>query len=108
MNPAKLYEAMRRFEEALIGVKVRAMLPREDELLTPEEDRARCARALDVLSAAWVFDPQDLTKLQQLNEQCLGLLAKGDVNAALFVAKDVELHLIEVRERARPVKGKRA
>lgn len=102
MNPSKFYEVMRRFEESLIGVKVRAMLPQEDELITPEQDRARCAEALDALSAAWLLDQQDLTQLQQLTRRCLDLLAQGDVNAALFAAKDVEGHLIEVRERARP------
>lgn len=102
MNPSKFYEVMRRFEETLIGVTGRAMLPQENELITPEDDRARCAKALDALSAAWVLDPQDLAKLQHLNRRCLELLAQGDVNAALFVAKDLQLHLIDVRERARP------
>ncbi|MBN9407505.1 MAG: hypothetical protein J0H69_00010 [Burkholderiales bacterium] len=80
------------------------MLPQEDELITPEEDRARCAKALGDLSAASILGPRDLTKLQQLAQRCLELLAEGDVNAALFAAKDVELHLIEVRERARTAK----
>ncbi|RYH71178.1 MAG: hypothetical protein EON54_00345 [Alcaligenaceae bacterium] len=87
-------------------MKVRAMLPQEDELITPEDGRARCAMALDDLSAAWILDPRDLTKLQQLPQRCLELLARSDVNAALFAAKDVELHLIEVREQARPGKEK--
>ena len=108
MNPSKFYQVMRKFEETLIGVTGRAMLPQEDELITPEEDRARCAKALDALSAAWVLEPEDLTKLQHLNQRCLELLAQGDVNAALFAAKDVQLHLIEVRERVRPIKGKTA
>jgi hypothetical protein len=106
MSQAKFYEVMRRFEESLIGVKVRAMLPQEDELITPEDDRARCAKALDDLSAAWLLDPRDLTKLRQLTQRCLELLAQGDVDAALFAAKGVELHLIEVRERARTAKEK--
>lgn len=106
MSRTKFYEVMRRFEESLIGVTGRAMLPQEDELITPEDDRARCAKALDALSAAWILDPRDLTKLQQLTQRCLELLAQGDVNAALFAAKDVELHLIEVRERERTAKEK--
>ena len=106
VSRAKFYEVMRRFEESLIGVTGRAMPPQDYGLITPEEDRARCAKALDVLSAAWILEPQDLTKLQQLNQRCLELLTQGDVNAALFAAKDVQLHLIEVRERARPSKGK--
>ena len=105
MSRAKFYEVMRRFEESLIEVTGRAMPPQDYELITPEQDRARCAKALDALSAAWVLEPQDLTKLQQLNQRCLELLAQCDVNAALFAAKDVQLHLIEVRERARPIKG---
>ena len=100
MSRAKFYEVMRRFEPSRIGVTGRAMLPQEDELITPEDDRARCAKALDALSAAWILNPQDLTKLQQLTQRCLELLAQGDVNAALFAAKDVEGHLSEVRERA--------
>lgn len=63
MSPSKFYEVMRRFEETLIGVTVRATLPQEDELITPEDDRTRCAKVLDVLSAAWVPDPQDLVML---------------------------------------------
>ncbi|CAN7719681.1 hypothetical protein [Variovorax paradoxus] len=106
MSRAKFYELMRRFEESLIGVTGRAMPPQDYELITPEKDRARCAKALDALSATWILEPQDLTKLQQLNQRCLELLKQGDVNAALFAAKDVQLHLIEVRERARPSKGK--
>jgi hypothetical protein len=102
----KFYEVMRRFEEALTGVTGRAMFPQEDELITPEEDRARCGKALDALSAAWLLDPQDLTQLQQLTRRCLELLAQGDVDAALFAAKDVEEHLIDVRERARAAKEK--
>lgn len=108
MNPSKFYEVMRRFEETLIGVTGRAMLPQEDEPITPQDDRARCAKTLDALSAAWVIDLQDLAKLQQLNKRCLDLLAQGDVNAALFVAKEIQLHLIEVRERARPGQGQLA
>lgn len=108
MSQAKFYEVMRRFEESLIGVTGRAMPPQDYELITPEEDRARCAKALDALSAAWLLEPQDLKKLQQLNQRCLELLAQGDVNAALFAAKDVQLHLIEVRERARTIKRKMA
>lgn len=108
MNPSRFYQVMRKFEETLIGVTGRAMFPQEDALITPEDDRARCAKALDALSAAWVLKPQDLAKLQRLNQQCLDLLAQGDVNAALFAAKDVQLHLIEVRERVRPGKGKTA
>jgi hypothetical protein len=42
---------LRRFEEILIGVTGRAMLPKEDELITPEDDQARCAKALDALSS---------------------------------------------------------
>ena len=105
MSQSKFYEVMRRFEESLIGMTGRAMLPQEDELITPEEDRARCAKALGDLSAAWILDPRDLTKLQQLTQRCLELLAQGDVNAALFAAKGVEGHLIEVREHARPAKA---
>lgn len=106
MNPLRFYQVMRKFEETLIGVTVRAMFPQEDALIAPEGDRARCAKALNQLSAAWVLEPQDLAKLQKLNQQCLDLLAQGDVNAALSAAKDVQLHLIEVRERVRPGKEK--
>jgi hypothetical protein len=104
MSRAKFHEVMRRFEETLIGVTGRAMLPREEELITPQDDRKRCAKALEVLSAAWILGPQDLTKLQQLTQRCLELLAQGDVNDALFAAKDIQGHLIEVRERARSAK----
>lgn len=76
VSQAKFYEVMRRFEESLIGVTGRAMPPQDCELITPEEDRERCAKALDGLSAAWLLDPQDLNKLQQLNQQWMELLAQ--------------------------------
>lgn len=104
MSQTRFYEVMRRFEEALIGVTGRALLPEKHEVITPEDDRARCAKALDALSMVWALDPQDLTKLKQLTQGCLELLARGDINAALFAAKEIQDLLTTVREQGRTSK----
>jgi hypothetical protein len=93
-------ELMRKFEENLSGMGANALLPQETWIGTPEEYRERCAKALDVLAAAWTQDSQDLVKLQQLTKRCLALFAQGEVDAGLFMVKDIDDFLFGVRQRA--------
>lgn len=94
------FELMRKFEETLTGMSIRAMFPREDEMSTAESDRERCANSLDVLGAAWTQDPQDLVNLRQLTARCLKLYAQGEVDRGAFAVKDIDEFLFSVRERA--------
>lgn len=99
-------EFMRKFEETLSGMRANALLPQETWIGTPEEYRERCAKALDVLSAAWTQDSRDLVKLQQLVKRALEFYAQGEVDAGTFAAKEVDEFLFGVRQRASAARTK--
>ncbi|WP_436291896.1 hypothetical protein [Variovorax sp. LjRoot178] len=90
-------EAMRKFEETLTGLQIRAMFPTEGEAPTIQRDRQRCERAMEALAAVWTYKPQNLTKLRALTARALELFSKGEFDAGASAVKEVDEFLFDVR-----------
>lgn len=97
MSEKKLREALSDYAGALTVMSFSAGQSQSISILTPEQQRDRCALKFAAVKVNWNKDFAVLAELEKLTSESIAAFAAGEIDKGHFLVKEIDRILWELR-----------